>query len=102
MSIYGWVGISTSLIYAFLYLGDKHEKHLELKNEKISSLLRVLLHDISNSIYVIKNSQQYPEKLEKHSNTNHTEEQSTPLIILEDPVISSTGLILKSSPAPSE
>lgn len=52
--IFGWILTATVTIFIFNTLIDINEQKLEEKNQKIDSLLKILLHDMSNSIHVCR------------------------------------------------
>ncbi len=52
--ITGWIGVSTLVIHIFNLLLEKHEIALEDETKKLDGLLRILMHDMSNSIHIMK------------------------------------------------
>ena len=52
---FGFISLSGGLIWVFNLLMEKNEQQLRGKNEKIKNLIRVLSHDISNPLSLIKN-----------------------------------------------
>lgn len=55
MMVFGWIFLSTILIYVFILLMEHNDNQQTLKNNKIRTLVRVLCHDISNPLTIIKN-----------------------------------------------
>ncbi|MCP4913296.1 MAG: HAMP domain-containing histidine kinase [Oligoflexia bacterium] len=53
MMVFGWIFLSTAIIYVFNVLMKLNEDNLEVKNQKIRSLLKILSHDLSNPIIII-------------------------------------------------
>lgn len=53
---FGWIAVITLVLYAFMEQLGNFEISLKTKNEKVDGLLKVLLHDFSNSIQIINNS----------------------------------------------
>lgn len=53
MMVFGWIFLSTVIIYVFNILTNLNEENLEIKNQKIRSLLKILSHDLSNPIIII-------------------------------------------------
>ncbi len=69
--IFGWILTTTSVLYIFNTLTENNEEVLRKKNEKIDNLLKILLHDMSNSIHVLKGT------LSLVTTKNLTEESKT-------------------------
>lgn len=55
MMVFGWIFLSSILIYVFILLMEKNDHEQNQKNVKIRTLVRVLCHDISNPLTTIKN-----------------------------------------------
>ncbi len=54
LMVFGWIFLSTILIYIFVVLMDHNDKIQTQKNNQIHTLIRVLCHDISNPLMTIK------------------------------------------------
>ncbi len=54
--VFGWIGVATVLMITFDTMTLKYEDTLNEEKEKTENLLRILLHDISNSATIISNS----------------------------------------------
>jgi signal transduction histidine kinase len=52
--IFGWIIVASVVLYSFSRLVEIHEQKLNDQNTKIDNLLRILMHDMSNSIQVLK------------------------------------------------
>lgn len=48
--VYGWIFLSTSIIYVLLTLNENREKLLEEQGQKIEDLFRVLFHDLAGPL----------------------------------------------------
>lgn len=55
MMVFGWIFLSTALIYLFVLLMEHNDNQKNQKNTQIRTLVRVLCHDISNPLTTIKN-----------------------------------------------
>lgn len=55
MMVFGWIFLSTILIYVFILLMEHNDREQSQKNTKIRTLVRVLCHDISNPLTTVKN-----------------------------------------------
>ncbi|MCR9203290.1 MAG: HAMP domain-containing histidine kinase [Halobacteriovoraceae bacterium] len=55
MMVFGWIFLSTILIYVFILLMEHNDREQNQKNTKIRTLVRVLCHDISNPLTTVKN-----------------------------------------------
>lgn len=87
MMVFGWIFLSTILIYVFILLMEHNDNQQMLKNNKIRTLVRVLCHDISNPLTIIKNRLQLiKRKLED-------EEASQGVSKVEKPVEAIQGII---------
>lgn len=56
--VFGWIGVSTGLMFMFNKLTDSYEQNLTEQKNKTDTLLKILLHDISNSVQIIYNANQ--------------------------------------------
>lgn len=54
MLVFGWVGLSTIMIYNFIAQNGVYEKELCVQKDKVQNLLQILLHDISNRVQSIE------------------------------------------------
>jgi signal transduction histidine kinase len=57
--IFGWIAVASSVLYLFNILIDNHEVRLKENTDKIDNLLKILLHDMSNSIHVLSGTLSY-------------------------------------------
>ncbi len=55
MMVFGWIFLSSSIIYVFTVLMERHNEEISLNASKIRTLVRVLCHDISNPLTTVKN-----------------------------------------------
>jgi len=51
--LFGWVFISTSVIWVHVLLVEIHSKHLENSRQRVQNLMNILTHDISTPLVVI-------------------------------------------------
>ncbi len=72
MMVFGWIFLSSLIIYVFTNLMDMNSERLLFKATKIRTLVRVLCHDIINPLFTLKyrlnslkKDTQRPESLEK-------------------------------------
>lgn len=52
--VFGWIFVGSIIIFTYTILIEQSNKKLDAKKTKIEFLLRVILHDMSNSIQVIR------------------------------------------------
>lgn len=69
MMVFGWIFLSTILIYVFILLMEKNDREQTQKNIKIRTLVRVLCHDISNPLTTIRNRLTLLKRTLEKSNT---------------------------------
>lgn len=55
LMVFGWIFLSSSIIYAFTELMEKHNEEVAMNASKIRTLVRVLCHDISNPLTTVRN-----------------------------------------------
>lgn len=67
--IFGWIAVASSVLYLFNILIDNHEVRLKEKTDKIDNLLKILLHDMSNSIHVLSGTLGYIKSHEDDETT---------------------------------
>ncbi len=53
MIAFGWIFISTVVIWVYVLLDEIHSEELEVKNQSIQNLVFILAHDISNHLMVV-------------------------------------------------
>lgn len=53
--IFGYIFLSTVLIFSFLTLRDYHDKKLMAEKDKVQNLFRILFHDITNPLVIMDN-----------------------------------------------
>jgi signal transduction histidine kinase len=53
--VFGQIYLSGGLLWSFILLRDQNEDILNEKNGKIQNLLRIVCHDISNSLFIVEN-----------------------------------------------
>ncbi len=59
---FGWIYLSTIIIWVYVLLNELNEEILNLKNQSIQNLVFILSHDISNPLSVIKGRLQMMKK----------------------------------------
>jgi len=59
---FGWIYLSTIIIWVYVLLNELNEEVLKLKNQSIQNLVFILSHDISNPLSVIKGRLQMLKK----------------------------------------
>ncbi len=66
--IFGWISVSSVVLSIYNKMISLHQRKLEKNNNKLNNLLRILLHDMSNSIHVLNGlTNLYKDELDKEN-----------------------------------
>ncbi len=65
--VFGWIGVATVIMFSYEKMLRKNEMIINEEKEKTENLLRILLHDISNSATIISNSNKLLKKVSLNS-----------------------------------
>lgn len=85
LMVFGWIFLSSSIIYAFTVLMERNNEEVAQNASKIRTLVRVLCHDISNPLTTVKNRLIHLSKLSDDEVViKHLEKASRPLQTIQE------------------